>query len=152
MPTRTPPRRWRATGVVEAPVDEVFEQLLTAGIIPPGADRATARSAAVDADGRERFRAPIGDPPVTSVDVEIDRTARTLAVQGHWWYRGVYAVQPHPRGSRIVYQVHNIAPNASRWVVPLMQFRLASQMRGELDQLLHTIGARLGGASDPVAN
>jgi hypothetical protein len=129
-------RRWSATGVVEAPVDAVFAALLAVGPVA-GPDPAVT----ADPDGVQRYHAPIGDPAYTAA-VEVDPDRHTLAVQGHWWYRGVYTVRECPRGSLIEYRVHNIATRG-RWVVPLMQRRLPHQLRRDLAALLHTIGRHL---------
>jgi hypothetical protein len=79
-------RRWLTTGVVEAPVHTVFSALLAVG---PAAGA--------------------HDDPAHPVTVEVDRSRHALAVQGRWWYRGVYAVRECPRGSRVEYRVHNVA-------------------------------------------
>ena len=69
---------------------------------------------------------------MTTVTVEVDPTRRTLAVRGHWWYRGVHTVTPHLRGSLLDYRVHNAAW-WGRWMVPLMQWRRPWRMhRGEV--------------------
>jgi hypothetical protein len=130
-------RQWLATGVVEAPVEAVFAALLAVG---PAA--IAHRDDPADADGLLRYEAPIGDTP-NAVTVEIDQNRHTLAVQGRWWYRGVYAVREHPRGSLIEYRVHNVATRG-RWAVPLMQHRLPHQMRRDLAALLQAISEYLG--------
>ena len=112
--------RWLATGVVEAPVGAVFTALLAVGPAG-GADRSEPRYAPT---------------------VEVDETRHTLAVQGHWWYRGVYTVREDPRGSLVEYRVHNVA-RRGRWVVPLMQRRLPHDMRRDLAALLESIGRHL---------
>jgi hypothetical protein len=50
--------------------------------------------------------------------VEIDPPARTVAIQGGWWYRGEYTVDDHPGGSRVTHRVYNVA-TWMRWGVPL---------------------------------
>ena len=116
--------RWLATGVVEAPVGAVFTALLAVGPAG-GADRSEPRYAPT---------------------VEVDETRHTLAVQGHWWYRGVYTVHEDPVGSRLEYRVHNIATHL-RWAVPLTQRGLPQQMHRDLTRLLHTIGRQLNCAA-----
>jgi len=112
-------RPWLATGVVEAPVDAVFAALLAFG----------------PAAGIQR------DPAATAT-VEVDPKEHSLAVQGNWWYRGVYTVRACPRGSLIEYRVHNVA-SRGRWAVPLMQRRLPRQMDRDLAVLVQTIGRHL---------
>ncbi len=42
------------------------------------------------------------------------------ALQGGWWYRGEYHVQPLPSGgTRLVHRIYNVAGPGSRWAVPL---------------------------------
>jgi hypothetical protein len=51
--------------------------------------------------------------------VTVDRPARTVVQQGEWWYRGVTAVHPDPRGAQVVHQIFNVAAGhgwAVRWV------------------------------------
>lgn len=79
-------RRWAVAGVVEAPADEVFTRVCAIGPAgngqlagPPDAGMTTATGT----DGIRRSTAPIGQPPVTTVTVEVDPARRTLAVQGH---------------------------------------------------------------------
>jgi hypothetical protein len=135
-------RQWQATGVVQAPVDAVFAALLRVG---PAAvthhDPAHDTNDRADSDSVLRYPAPIGDPTDT-VTVEVDQHRHTLAVQGHWWYRGVYTVRECPRGSLVEYRVHNVATRG-RWAVPLMQRRLPHHMRRDLAALLQIIGRHL---------
>jgi hypothetical protein len=144
-------RQWLATGVVEAPVNAVFATLLAAGPVA-GAHHNPAHNtnAAVDSDGILRYQAPIGNPPNTAT-VEVDQNRHTLAIQGHWWYRGVYTVREDPRGSLVEYRVYNIATRG-RWAVPLMQRRLPHYMRRDLATLLQTIGRHLDCPASPSAN
>jgi hypothetical protein len=132
-------RRWLAAGVVEAPVRDVFAALLEVGPVPHAHLNTSTRA---DSDGILRYRAPTGGSAYT-VTVELDQNRHTLAVQGHWWYRGVYSVRDSPYGSLVEYRVHNVATRG-RWAVPLMQRRLPQQMRRDLAALLRTIGQRLG--------
>jgi hypothetical protein len=94
--------RWAVAGLVEAPADQVFARVCAIGPAgggqlagPPGPATTTGT------DGVVRYTAPIGQPPQTTVTVEVDPTRRTLAIQGHWWYRGVHTVTPHSRGSLV---------------------------------------------------
>jgi hypothetical protein len=50
--------------------------------------------------------------------IEVDHDRRLVAVQGGWWYRGEYQVEPTGDGTRLTHRVRNIAPRA-RWAVPL---------------------------------
>jgi hypothetical protein len=142
--------RWAVAGLVEAPADQVFARVCAIGPAgsgqlagPPGPGTTTGP------DGVVRYTAPIGQPPQTTVTVEVDPTRRTLAVHGHWWYRGVHTVTPHSRGSLVGYRVHNVA-SWGRWLVPLMQWRLPTRMWRDLDQLLRMLSEQLGCAAYPL--
>jgi hypothetical protein len=135
-------RQWLVCGVVEAPPEAVFAALLDVGPIA-GAHREPDTS--TDAGGVQRYRASIGEPAST-VNVEVDQREHMLAVQGNWWYCGVYTVRPCPDGSRLEYRVHNVATYL-RWAVPLMQRRLPRQMHDDLAALLQTIGRHLNCAA-----
>jgi hypothetical protein len=76
-------------GVVEAPVDRVAQLVLDAR--PHNGYSGTA---------------------------EVDHVNRTVAIQGGWWYRGEYTLEPHDKGTRIVHRVYNVAQRG-RWAVPL---------------------------------
>jgi hypothetical protein len=139
--------RWAVAGVVEAPADQVFARVCAigpagggqlAGPMDPGTTSGTGT------DGLRRYTAAIGQPPVTTVTVEVDPARRTLAVQGRWWYRGVHTVTPHPRGGSLVDdRVHNAA-SWGRWMVPLMQWRAC---RGGCDATLTSCSGCLASSS-----
>ena len=50
--------------------------------------------------------------------IEVDRDRRLVAVQGDWWYRGEYQVDPAGDGARLTHRVRNVA-RRGRWAVPL---------------------------------
>ncbi|MFD7660895.1 hypothetical protein ACFV4N_43575, partial [Actinosynnema sp. NPDC059797] len=50
--------------------------------------------------------------------VEVDRSRRVVTVQGGWWYRGEYLVDPVGGGARLTHRVRNVA-RRGRWAVPL---------------------------------
>jgi hypothetical protein len=43
-----------------------------------------------------------------------DAVSRRIVQQGDWWYRGEYRVQPDDRGSRVEYEIVNVAQTAHR--------------------------------------
>ena len=150
--------RWTAAGVVAAPVEQVAGLLLT---VTPG--RVTrennfliyhaylpqwnGREVIVHGSG-DRCTASVGrteDQPGSrdDVDIEIDRAANAIQLQGHWWYRGVHSVLPHERGSLVRHEVYNIAPGAGRWAIPLMQMGFGGKLRAGMGALLNAIGQRL---------
>jgi len=131
-------RRWVARGSVQAPPHAVFTALLDVG---PVAGARTVDGTVTDSGGVRRYRASIGEPAST-LSVEVDAEHRTLAVQGNWWYRGVYTVHSGADGSQVEYRVHNVADRLA-WAVPLMQRRLPRQLRRDLAALLERIGRHL---------
>jgi hypothetical protein len=64
--------------------------------------------------------------------VEVDHDRRLVAVQGGWWYRGEYQVDPTGDGARLTHRVRNIASRA-RWAVPLAN-RLFIGFRAKTEQ------------------
>jgi hypothetical protein len=82
----------------------------------------------------------------------VDKVRHSIAVQGEWWYCGVHTVEPHPRGSLVVYNVYNIAPGIGWWGAQLVQGREnARTMKPQLQAGLDAIGAKLGCAVSKVA-
>lgn len=113
---------WRAKGLVEAPVGEVVEQL---------------------------FLPYEKNGPRHNEIIEVDRASRTVAVSGHWWYRGVTRIDPHERGSLVTFELQNIAQTA-KWAVAgiLLQARLNGTLEetrtGGLPKRLAELGEHFG--------
>ncbi|MBV2364206.1 hypothetical protein ACFPZ0_00370 [Streptomonospora nanhaiensis] len=138
----SPPRRRllaEASATVPAPRDSVADLLLSVRSGPAGPDNGwllIARGGPENltlTGGPNTFTAHAPDHRFT---VEVDRAHRTIALQGGWWYRGEFAVQPCPSGARIVHRVYDVA-RRGRWLVPLANrgfvgFRAATQ-RGLAD-------------------
>jgi hypothetical protein len=97
-------------GVVEAAPDAVAEVLLD--VRPGGRSPLAVTGPAEPADGDEFTVERDG----STITVTVDRAARTVTQQGEWWYRGVTAVQPDPRGALVVHRILDIAPG-HRWAV-----------------------------------
>lgn len=134
-------------GVVEAPYQKVVDLLMS---VRPGAvdrdngfylydeqgPRLTLRG------GPERFVAGIaGD--ADGLHLDVDRSAKSIGVEGQWWFRGECHVEPHPKGARIIQMGFNIARTA-RWMVPLVRIGVAAKQRESAQRLLRRIGERLG--------
>ncbi|WP_202638773.1 hypothetical protein [Bailinhaonella thermotolerans] len=133
------------SGVVAAPVEEVAALLLDVrpGAAGPGNAEVLAGLGAsyTVTGGPDRFTAA-GPSRVT---VEVDRAARTVAVQGGWWYRGEYALTAVPGGTRVSHRVRNVASRA-RWAVPLANRFFAgfeAATRAAFAALLTRVGDRL---------
>lgn len=132
---------WTATGIVEAPVEQVWQALLEFSPYLSAADRRAITSTS----GPQVFSASRGQPEAGRVHIEADKKQHRLVVKGEWWYCGVHSVEPHPRGSLLAYRIYNVAPGLGWWLAQLMQGpQAASKIRGELQTLLTTIGQRLG--------
>jgi hypothetical protein len=69
-----------------------------AGHLEAGPDAAYARLADWLAPGDE-----------TGDHFLADRARRLVVVQGNWWYRGEYRVLPEGTGSRVAYEIINVA-------------------------------------------
>jgi hypothetical protein len=100
--------------VVEASPDEVSAVLLD---VRPGGRSPMAEEGTVEESGPgDDFVVVRGGSRLT---VSVDRAARSVALQGEWWYRGVTSVEPDQRGSLVVHRIFNVARGrdwAVRWV------------------------------------
>jgi hypothetical protein len=130
MTQRTQPQ-WSVAGIVEAPVEQVWDSLL-------------------DAQGLMQMVRQSHEKVIVTDDAyagrtEIDQEAHTITRQGHWWYRGVHTVEAHMRGSVIRYEVFNIAPGMGWWAAQLVQGpQHTREMKHIMEEALHSIGQRLG--------
>jgi hypothetical protein len=136
--------QWSITGIVEAPPDRVWEGLLDAFA-------ALYHTELRQESNPETFKKMIGNQGEGRISLEVDKKHYHVALQGEWWYRGVYAISPHPQGSLLLYQVYNIAPGASRWFAQLFQGPAhAQQMGQQFQSLLYTLGDQLGCGFSPA--
>lgn len=134
--------RQSLTGVVEADRDRVWDALLESSpyLTPQTRERIAA--------GRGTLRFPAdaaAGPGLTGVNVEVDKDRHTLAISGQWWFRGVYRVSPQGADALLRYQVFNVAPAATRWLVPLVAGpALRASARPQFERVLADIGSLLG--------
>ena len=132
--------RWTARGLIQAAPEQAWQALLDANpSLSPAERQKIARE-----DDPQRFTVTAG---YARIHLEVDKQHRHLSQEGEWWYRGVQSIEPDARGSVLVYQVVNIAPPASRWLVPLVVRGIEPQMRRQFEQLLQAIGNRLNCAT-----
>ena len=130
MDKHTSPQ-WRVAGLVEAPVETVWNGLLEANGLTQIVNAAQQRVIVTEHPYEGR--------------TEIDLKTHTIMRQGHWWYRGVHSVEAHPRGSLIRYDVYNIAPGIGWWAAQLVQgAQHAREMKSSLETTLQSLGQRLG--------
>ena len=138
---------WSVSGIVEAPVEQVWPLVLE-----------SFRTTGMDMNAVENYRGSqpyitsIGKPGNGKITVEVDKDRHSITAQGEWWYRGAYTVTPHPRGSFVTYDVYNIAPGIGHWAAQWFQGREnAGKMKGQLQSSLDSIGKRLGCAVSKVS-
>jgi hypothetical protein len=146
-------------GVVGAGEDQVWGALLeTSSFVSPrmramiAGSHGPLRFPAGPADGGTSGTGGGGDgtgggesSPVPGVNVEADPDQHMLAVSGQWWFRGVYRTSPQGPDTLLRYEVFNVAPGATRWLVPLVAGpALRASARPQFEQTLAAIGATLG--------
>ncbi|GAA4218439.1 hypothetical protein FHR32_004609 [Streptosporangium album] len=135
------------TGVIEAPADRVADLLLAARPGPIGPDNLWLLNGSHQGNlsgGPERFTAHFAGHTMT---VEVRKNL--LALQGGWWYRGEYLIEPHPLGTRLVHRVFNVAQRG-RWGVPLANrffIGFRAGLRKNTGDLLDRVGEQLGCAA-----
>ena|SRR5487761_383401 len=144
--------RHSLTGIVGADENRVWGALLETSpyLTPrmremitgsPGVLRFPARPAAGQTEAS----------PIPGVNVEADNGAHTLAISGQWWFRGVYRLIPQGPDTLLRYQVFNVAPGATRWLVPLVAgAALRASAWPQFNQTLTAIGSLLGCPARPA--
>ncbi len=147
--THTTPLKpdWSVSGVVEAPVEQVWPLVLD-GFRSTGIDMEAVRNYR----GLQPYVTSIGKPGNGKITVEVDKVQHSIATQGEWWYRGVYSVTSHSRGSLVTYDVYNIAPGIGHWAAQWFQgCENAGKMKGQLQSSLDAIAKCLGCTVSNVA-
>ena len=137
--------QWSASGILEAPLDKVWEQLLDTFPMLSSQERSQ-----LEQEGSpDVLKMSAGKHGEGRIHLEVDKNRHHVAVQGEWWYRGVYTLTPHTRGCLLVYLVYNVAPGVSWWLAQLFQGpEHARKMNAQLQALLRTIGNQLGCAGE----
>jgi hypothetical protein len=130
--------QWLASGVVEAPVEHVWQALLETHPNLSAEDRASLKNTP------GVFKTSHGTSGEGKIYLEVDPSRYSVAVKGEWWYRGVHTLEPHSQGTLITYSVYNVAPPLTRWTASLVQGpEHARTMKSRLESLLNTVGERL---------
>lgn len=75
--------------------------------------------------------------------VAADPVTRRIVQQGDWWYRGEYRVLPDAAGSRIEYEIVNVAPNA-HWLGPITGRDVLKASPAAFAQLLGELEGKSG--------
>jgi hypothetical protein len=130
-------------GVVEAEPDAVADILLD---VRPGGRSPLARGGTVESEDGDEFVLLVEGSRLT---VTVDRAARSVALQGEWWYRGVTSVQPDPRGAQVVHQIFNVAPG-NRWAVRFVARGPLNAAPGSFAAHLSDLGRQLHCAAWPL--
>jgi|SRR3954447_7796390 hypothetical protein len=97
-------------GVVEAAPDTVADILLD---VRPGGRSPLVTDGTVDSTDGDEFVVTRNGSRLT---VAVDRDARSVTLQGEWWYRSVTTVESDPRGAQVVQQIFNVA-QGNRWAI-----------------------------------
>lgn len=141
---------WSATGVIEAPLEQVLDLVLTVRPGKPGRDNAFLVSTVPGvgrrvwlSGGPARFGVHYGGDAEGGF-IEVDRDRRMFAFHGGFKFRGEYFFDRHERGTLLTYKVYNVAPDSHR-NNPLvrLQFRVAGKLKVGLRGILRRIGREL---------
>ena len=140
--------KWTYIGLIEAPVEQVWDALLQVSPLLAHVDhQAVTQGPAV-----QHLNTTFGEPAIARISVDIDRHQHVLATQGEWWYRGVYTIELHPRGSLLAYRVYNVAPPGSRWLVPFVTRQYPAALQASFQQVLQALGECLSCSAVLIAN
>ena len=104
-----------------------------------------AQKHALTAPNAQRLTTANGTAGAGRIYVDADPRHYRISIKGEWWYRGVHTVSPEGRGSRVTYDVYNIAPGLGWWAAQLAQGpaharQMQRQFRVELEQLSRALG------------
>jgi hypothetical protein len=124
--------------VVEATPDQVAGLLLD--VRPGGRSPVATSGTPVEDDGGDEF---VIDKDGSRLTVTVDRAARSVAMQGEWWYRGVTSVEPDPRGARVTHRIFNVAPGHG-WAVRFVSRGPLNAAPRTFAETIHGLGERLG--------
>jgi hypothetical protein len=132
--------------VVEAGPDAVTDVLLD---VRPGGRSPLAKDGEID-------ETDTGDEWVivregSRITVSLDRAARSVSMQGEWWYKGVTSVEPDPRGSQVIFRMFNVA-EGNGWAVRFVSRGPLRAAPGRFAEEIRLLGERLGGVKTEVLN
>ncbi|MGW0630228.1 hypothetical protein [Streptomyces sp. NPDC002758] len=143
--------RWRVEGVVEAPVEQVAEALLSVREGEAGVDGNalvlagdhTREDGAVTLEvGPDKFVGRFGTSGADYLELTVDRRAGAVAVQT--WFGGTYTVEPAGGASRVVLSVHNVVPGSGRIGRKVAEIGIESRLERVLTSVLTALSAHLG--------
>jgi hypothetical protein len=144
---------WVATGVIEAPLDQVVDVLLSVKEGPVGQENAPLLRVIPGAGpllkraslrgGPEAFTVHYG--PQAGGTVEVDRDSGYFAFQGGYKFRAEYRFSAHPKGTLLTYEAINVAPAKHQDRAGVrFQFWLGGKLKIGLRGGLRHMGRKLG--------
>ena len=84
---------------------------------------------------REFTREVSASPEAVLAAIPGTRYDGLVVVQGDWWYRGEYRVEPQPSGSRVTLTIVNVAERL-HWSAPLAGRRELADAERAFEELL----------------
>ena len=134
--------QWSASGTLAAPLESVWEALRETSLMLSPQQRSELAQQKIA--GLKTMRTTLGSHHEGRIHLEVDSQEHCIAIQGEWWYRGVYRLAPYTGGCQLVYEVYNVAPGMSRWAAQLVQGpQHARTMRAHLQSILRALGDQL---------
>ena len=127
--------------VVEADPDAVAGVLLD--VCPGGRSPLAADGTIEETDVGDEF---VVVKDGSRLSVTVDRAARSVSLQGEWWYRGVTTVEPDPRGSRVVHRIFDVA-SGHGWAVRFVSRGPLNAAPAEFAAQIRRLGDILGVAT-----
>ncbi|MFF5079675.1 hypothetical protein ACFY36_21700 [Actinoplanes sp. NPDC000266] len=124
-------------GVVEATPEAVAAVLLD--VRPGGRSPIAVTGTIEETDVGDQFEV-IQDG--SRMSVAIDRAARSVTIEGAWWYRGVTSVEPDDRGSLVRFRMFNIAEGTG-WAVRFVSRGPINAAPRTFAETLSRLGAEL---------
>ncbi|XVV12111.1 hypothetical protein ACQP2X_46080 [Actinoplanes sp. CA-131856] len=124
-------------GVVEATPEAVAAVLLD--VRPGGRSPIAVTGTIEETDVGDQFEV-VQDG--SKISVAIDRPARSVTIEGAWWYRGVTSVEPDERGSLVRFRMFNIAEGTG-WAVRFVSRGPINAAPRQFAETLSRLGAEL---------
>ncbi|MFG1989382.1 hypothetical protein ACGFJ7_05280 [Actinoplanes sp. NPDC048988] len=124
-------------GVVEATPEAVSAVLLD--VRPGGRSPIAVTGTIEETDIGDQFEVVQDGSKIT---VAVDRAARSVTIEGAWWYRGVTSVEPDDRGSLVRFRMFNIA-QGNGWAVRFVSRGPINAAPREFAALLTRLGTEL---------
>ncbi|MEV4347968.1 hypothetical protein AB0J83_26225 [Actinoplanes sp. NPDC049596] len=125
-------------GVVEAPPEAVAAVLLD--VRPGGRSPIAVTGTIEETDVGDQFEVV---QEGGKVSVTVDRAARSVTLEGAWWYRGVHSVEPYEQGSLVRFRIFNIAAGHG-WAVRFVSRGPLNSAPRSFAETIERLGLELG--------